>query len=90
MRAELMQECHPLSIWNYLILLGDSNKNNNNEDLQSLADTCKCFQVFPRDNPCSQPEQINYSLHGTASVVLLVPRSGYGEPQTILLFFVDA
>lgn len=23
-----MQECHPLSIWNYLILLGDSNKNN--------------------------------------------------------------
>lgn len=34
MRAEHIQECHPFSIWNYFILLGDSNKNNNNKTSQ--------------------------------------------------------
>lgn len=41
-----MPECHPLSIWNYLILLGDSNKNNNNKDLQLGSVPIRYLQIF--------------------------------------------
>lgn len=45
MRTEHMQESHPLSIWNYLILLGDSNKNNNkNSQLGSVSS--RYLQMF--------------------------------------------
>lgn len=40
-----MQECHPLSIWNYLILLGDSNKNNN-KDSQLGSIPSRYWQMF--------------------------------------------
>ena len=41
-----MQECHPLSIWNYLILLGDGNKNNNNKDSQLGSVPSRYLQMF--------------------------------------------
>lgn len=40
-----MQECQPLSIWNYLILLGDSNKNNN-KDSQLGSIPSRYWQMF--------------------------------------------
>lgn len=89
-----MQECHPLSIWNYLILLGDSNKNNNNKDLQLGSGPSRYLQMFSSVSAegitpaCSQNRE--HFLSSTASVLFLAHRSGYGEPQTILIFFVDA
>lgn len=45
-RAEHMQKCHPLSIWNYLILLGDGN-NNNNRDSELGAVSSRHVRMFP-------------------------------------------
>lgn len=45
-RAEHMQKCHPLSIWNYLILLGDGN-NNNNRDSELGSVSSRYVRMFP-------------------------------------------
>jgi len=41
-----MQDYHPPSIWNYLILLRDSNKSNNNTDSQLGSVSSRYWQMF--------------------------------------------
>lgn len=68
MRAEHMQECHPLSIWNYLITLGYRNKNNNNKDSQLGSVSSRYLQIFSSVSAegitpsCSQNRAITFHL----------------------------